>query len=597
MKAESVALAIADRLFAWAVLLMLAFVSQPVLSSGYSLQESISDSGSVSSQKAPKGNGIVVGIVINERHEPVANAIVQAFSADDPRQPQARESVQRLKHTSGSASTDAEGRFRISGLPLGEYLIAAAPAPLFPNGGPVPAHLYGTTFYPSTLDDQQAVSVSAFSYPATMVEIELVPVRGVRISGSAVSSSGRPTDGLGVKLFHRVGDFGAESNVAVVGAQGTFEIPRVPPGWYRLTVGQATSQSGADGEFADRLIEVRDRDLDGLALVLGPGASIVGRIVAEPGTSVRSSVGLRVSASVTPEQFSASRPITATVADNWSFRMTGLSGSYQFTVSADRAPALMATRITVDGVQVSAGAGVEVAEGAHEVVLFVAPRESPKPAVDSTLSARALVEHFKSEKVFWRQFAIAKEIVGRHDASVLPSLVDWLSHEDRHIRGNVAFIFGGLGDARGLQVITDILTDRSERAEGQGGPPASGDGRYHVARQIAADRYYAAHLLGDLRDPQAIPVLVPLLKDAEINSIVPWSLEQIGDQRAVGALLDALDDESPTMRVLTIYALEALHAKEALPRLISLLNDGRKSNFGAQVSVSDAAKAAIAKLQ
>jgi hypothetical protein len=142
----------------------------------------------------------------------------------------------------------------------------------------------------------------------------------------------------------------------------------------------------------------------------------------------------------------------------------------------------MATRITVDGVQVSAGAGVELAEGAHEVVLFVALRVPPKSAVDSTLSSRALVEQFKSEKVFWRQFAIAKEIVGRHDASVLSSLVDWLSHEDRHVRGNVAFIFGGLGDARGLQVITDILTDRSERAEGQGVATASSDGRYHIVK-------------------------------------------------------------------------------------------------------------------
>ena len=115
--------------------------------------------------------------------------------------------------------------------------------------------------------------------------------------------------------------------------------------------------------------------------------------------------------------------------------------------------------------------------------------------------------------------------------------------------------------------------------------------------QDAEDRYYAAHLLGDLRDPRAIPILVPLLKDKEVNSIVPWALGQIGDTSAVGPLLDALDEDSPSMRVLAIYALEALNAKEAVPRLISLLDDHRKSNFGAQVSVAEAAKAAIAKLQ
>jgi len=104
-------------------------------------------------------------------------------------------------------------------------------------------------------------------------------------------------------------------------------------------------------------------------------------------------------------------------------------------------------------------------------------------------------------------------------------------------------------------------------------------------------------LLGELRDPRAIPILIPLLKDADLNYKVPWALEQIGDKGAIGPLLDVLDDESPSMRVVAIYALETFNAREALPRLILLLDDHRTSNFGSQVSVADAARAAIAKLQ
>jgi HEAT repeat protein len=154
-----------------------------------------------------------------------------------------------------------------------------------------------------------------------------------------------------------------------------------------------------------------------------------------------------------------------------------------------------------------------------------------------------LIEEFKQEKVFWRQFTIATQIAERNDASVLPSLVDWLRHDDRHIRGNAAFIFARLGDVRGFQTITAILADRSNRPEGQGVGIAPSDGAYRVSRQIAADRYYAAHLLGDLRDPRARPVLVPLLKDPEASSVVPWALGQIGDKRAVGPLLEVLDEE------------------------------------------------------
>jgi HEAT repeat protein len=104
-------------------------------------------------------------------------------------------------------------------------------------------------------------------------------------------------------------------------------------------------------------------------------------------------------------------------------------------------------------------------------------------------------------------------------------------------------------------------------------------------------------LLAELGDPQAIPVLVPLLKDADLNYKIPWVLGELGDKRAVGPLLDVLDDESPMMRVAAIDALVTLHAKEALPHLIPLLNDDRNPHYGTQVSVADAARVAIENLQ
>jgi hypothetical protein len=277
--------------------------------------------------------------------------------------------------------------------------------------------------------------------------------------------------------------------------------------------------------------------------------------------------------------------------------MTGLSGAYEFLASSDRLPVVVATRVVVDGISYPAARRVAFAAGDHDVVVFVAPRELPAPTVDKTQTPNALVGQFKNEKVFWKQIEIAKAIVGKHDTSVLSPLADWLDHQDRHIRGNVAFIFAGLGDQRGLQTIADILVDRSERPEGQGIPGAAGDGRYRFERQVATDRYYAAHLLGDLRDPRGVALLVPLLGDRETQSIVPWSLAEIGDQSAIPPLIASLDNDDPSHRVLVIYALERLHAKEAVPRLLTLVSDDRQSNFGSLVTVSEAAKAAIAKLQ
>jgi HEAT repeat protein len=168
------------------------------------------------------------------------------------------------------------------------------------------------------------------------------------------------------------------------------------------------------------------------------------------------------------------------------------------------------------------------------------------------------------------------------------------SDEDMRRRGNAAFIFASLGDDRGLQVIKAILEDRStKRAVFE----IDSAGRPNPGHQIRADRYYAVHLFGELRDARAVPFLVPLLKDAEINEIVPWSLGEIGDRSAIPLLIEMLGDRSPDTRVLAIQALEKLKAKEALPQLRALLDDDERIHFDGLGSVAGAARAAIATLK
>ncbi len=205
-----------------------------------------------------------------------------------------------------------------------------------------------------------------------------------------------------------------------------------------------------------------------------------------------------------------------------------------------------------------------------------------------------LVRQFEGERVFWRQIEVARAIVAASDASVLPRLEPWLTHQDRHLRGNAAFIFAGLGDSRGFDVIVAILSDRSKERTVQ---EISSVGTPSVQAQIRQDRYYAAHLLGDLKDPRGVAVIVPLMKDPEVNYIVPWSLGQIGDRSAITPLIRSLSDENPSMRVLAIQALVELKATEALPQLRRLLDDNARSNFDKLESVAEAAQAAIAKLQ
>ena len=166
-----------SRLAASFVVIALAF---PSIGRGQSVQQTT-------------GNA-VVGVVVDVDHKPVPRAQVQAFSAEDVRNPSNRS--QLLTRNTGSASTDETGMFRISGLPAGEYVVAADAFPRFPGGGPLPARVYGPAFDPSTLDLSRAVFVSAIPDPAGTIEINLVPVEPVRVSGTVVSAAGRSTEGL-----------------------------------------------------------------------------------------------------------------------------------------------------------------------------------------------------------------------------------------------------------------------------------------------------------------------------------------------------------------------------------------------------------------
>jgi HEAT repeat protein len=208
-------------------------------------------------------------------------------------------------------------------------------------------------------------------------------------------------------------------------------------------------------------------------------------------------------------------------------------------------------------------------------------------------SASALVQQFENTTVFWKQFEVAKKIVALRDKSVLQELEPELSNMDMHRRGNAAFVFAGLGDDRGFEVVKAILEDKSIARYSKYPPQPS---VWTPQRGVAEDRYYAAHLFGDLKDARAVPILVPFLKDKDINWIVPWSLGEIGDKSAIPPLIEMLGDTSPDMRVLAIYALEKLKAKEALPQIRALLHDDERIHFDGLGTVAEAARAAVATL-
>jgi len=52
-------------------------------------------------------------------------------------------------------------------------------------------------------------------------------------------------------------------------------------------------------------------------------------------------------------------------------------------------------------------------------------------------------------------------------------------------------------------------------------------------RQITSDRYFAIHVLDELKDKRAVPILIPLLQDDQINYNAAWALGEIGDELTI----------------------------------------------------------------
>jgi hypothetical protein len=164
-------------------------VCTPLLPSTQVLTGTNADGLSRTTQPTPSaGTGIITGIVIDQRQEPIPRAQVQAFSVPTSvSQVQPGEIVPFSMRASGAASTDAAGRFQISGLERGEYLVAAEAVPSLTSGASRQTPPYATTFYPSTIDYQAALRVSAMPYETSPIRIEMVRVKGARVAGSVLS--------------------------------------------------------------------------------------------------------------------------------------------------------------------------------------------------------------------------------------------------------------------------------------------------------------------------------------------------------------------------------------------------------------------------
>jgi protocatechuate 3,4-dioxygenase beta subunit len=277
----------------------------------------------------PRGSAIS-GRLVDEFGDPIADATVSAMRSvwSNGRR--------RLQPTGRTATTNDLGQFRIYGLSPGDYYVNGAfrggdmmameiamstMAGASPSGGPtgsIPNSGYAPTYFPGTANGAEAQKITlAVGQEAQNTDFALLPVKLAKISGTVISSEGKPVDGSMINAMPRNSD-GAGMMMMMAGnartdKNGNFTIMNVAPGEYTLQsrvlqimtsgggdnmmfTARVGGDTGAEAETGSLPVTVNGEDLSNVVIVTTKGATATGRVIFEDGSKPPALTSIRVNA-------------------------------------------------------------------------------------------------------------------------------------------------------------------------------------------------------------------------------------------------------------------------------------------------------------
>ena len=234
------------------------------------------------------------------------------------------------------AQTDDRGHFRLFDIPPGSYVLSATRVDYtFNRRRGRRRQTFPPTYYPGVPNPEQAtrIEVSAGGEVGGF-HLTLTESQTYSVSGRVLGADGVSAQSVSIMTVNRSGpgEFSMWGG-ATTDAQGAFTVTGLPPGKHRLI---ARSGRGEESQMASASVEVMDRDIQELTLVLGSGASFTGRIMSESGESNLD--WSRVSVAAMPADggrrgFGFGRG-TRPIEEDLSFRISNLPGGlYRLFVS------------------------------------------------------------------------------------------------------------------------------------------------------------------------------------------------------------------------------------------------------------------------
>jgi hypothetical protein len=309
----------------------------------------------------PRGSAIS-GRLVDEFGDPIADALVSAMRSAWTN------GRRRLQATGRTAQTNDLGQFRIYGLSPGDYYVSAtfrsgdmmgmelAMAAVTGGGGaggPTgsnPNSGYAATYFPGTPNGAEAQKITlAVGQEAQNTDFALLPVKLARITGTVISSEGKPVEGSMINAVPRNAE-GVGMMMMGGGARtdksGNFIIPNIAPGEYTLqsralqimtsgggdnmvfTARVGAGVDGGEAESGSLPVTVSGEDLSNVIIVTSKGATATGHLTFEGGAKPAALTSIRVSAPAAD----ADGPMMSSggagsVKADGTFELRGLSGT------------------------------------------------------------------------------------------------------------------------------------------------------------------------------------------------------------------------------------------------------------------------------
>ncbi|MEN3331757.1 MAG: hypothetical protein V7641_1122 [Blastocatellia bacterium] len=265
--------------------------------------------------------------------------------------------------------TDDRGIYRIYGLSAGRYLVSIGGADLTGFNAMGRQRYHEQTFHPGVTDKAKAAIVEVKEgAEAGGIDIRLgLPSQTYKASGRMVdAATGKPFSTAAVNYGATLSEIKTVSPRTLgttPNARGEFQFDGIIPGKYH-----AFASLDEDSEFYSDAapFEVTNADVTGITIKLHRGQTVSGTVVVEGGADAETQARLaqlRLQAVNRSEDISAPRQMTARVAPDGSFRLTGVQpGRLSFYINQFFEPTKFAVLRTErggmaqkEGVQIGAG--------------------------------------------------------------------------------------------------------------------------------------------------------------------------------------------------------------------------------------------------